>query len=160
MCREDELKVEKLSEDDALYVECLLKEVWPKATEYPKKWREMRVINRQQIMDEMNNGFRYFGIRADGRIVGFYKTFKVGNVLIGEHQAVHPAYRRRGLAKTMYNHFMQFAKQDGCRRIYVNILPSHVASKRLVKQFGFKKIREYEQIPGMLVHLYEKGIES
>ena len=155
-----ELKVKKLSEDDATYVEWLFKEVWPKAMEYPEKWREMRVIDREQIMSEMNNGFQYFGIRINGRIVGFYKAFRVGDTLIGEHQAVHPAYRRRGLAKAMYKHFIQFAKKIGCGRILVNILPSQVASEKLVKQFGFKKIREYEQIPEMLVHLCEKEIES
>jgi GNAT superfamily N-acetyltransferase len=155
LVRDSEFEVEELSEDDAPHIEWLFKEVWPKATEYPEKWREMRVINRKQIMDEMNNGFRYFGIRMNGRIVGLYKALRVGDTLIGENQAVHPAHRRRGLAKAMYKHFIQFAKEVGCRRILVNILPSQVASEKLVKEFGFKKIREYEQIPEMLVHLYE-----
>jgi GNAT superfamily N-acetyltransferase len=160
LVRDSEPEVEKLSEDDATHVERLFKEVWPEAREYPKKWREMRVIDREQIINEMNNGFHYFGIRVNGRIVGLYKALRVGDTLIGENQAVHPAHRRRGLAKAMYKHFIQFAKEVGCRRIRVNILPSQVASEKLVKQFGFKKIMEYEQIPEMLVHLYEKEIES
>ena len=151
----NEVKVEKLSENDSAQVEWLLKKVWPKAMEYPKEWRKMREINWEQIIDEMDIGFDYFGARVDGRIVGFYKALRAGDACIGEHQTVHPAYRRRGLAKTMYEHLLIFAKQIGCRRIYVNILPSQIASIKLVKKFGFKKIKEYEQIPGMLVHLYE-----
>ena len=58
----------------------------------------------------------------------------------------------------MYRHFVDFAKKIGAERIYVNILPAHAASVRLVKTFGFKKIGEFEQISGMSVHLYEKKL--
>ncbi len=60
----------------------------------------------------------------------------------------------------MYNHFIQFAKETGYRTIRVNILPNQVASVKLMEKFGFKKVMEYEQIPGMLVNLYEKKIET
>ncbi len=60
----------------------------------------------------------------------------------------------------MYAHFIQFAKETGYRKIRVNILPNQVASVKLMKKFGFKKVMEYEQVPGMLVHLYEKEIEE
>lgn len=152
-------KVERLSEDDATGIEWLFEVVWPEAKEYPQKWREMRVIDRRQIRNEIRNGFLYFGVTINGRVVGLYKALRVGGMLIGENQAVHPAHRKRGLAKAMYEHFIYFAKNSGCRKILVNILPSQVASEKLVKHFGFKKIKEYEQIPGMLVHLYEKEIE-
>ncbi len=156
----EELMVERLSESDAAEVEELLREVWPKAIEYPEKWRRARVIGRRQIIDEMKTSFHYFGIRLDGKIVGFYKARVLGDTYIGEHQSVHPAYRGCGLAGAMYKHFIQFARENGYRRIRVNILPSHVASVKLMEKFGFKKVREYEQVPGMLVHLYEKEIES
>lgn len=159
MSGDTEFKVEKLSEDDAAYIESLFETVWPEAKEYPEKWRKMRVIDRFQIRNEIINGFQYFGVTLNGRVVGLYKALRVGDTLIGENQAVHPAHRKRGLAKAMYEHFIHFAKNAGYKKILVNILPSQVASQKLVKQFGFKKIKEYEQIPGMLVHLYEKEIE-
>lgn len=154
----DEFRVERLSEKDATEIENLLKEVWHNAIEYPEKWRKARAIGRNQIIDEMNAGFHYFGIKLNGKIVGFYKAHITNNAYLGEHQSVHPAYRGRGLAKAMYNHFIQFAKETGCKKIRVNILPSQIASVKLMKKFGFKKVREYEQVPGMLVHLYEKRI--
>lgn len=156
----DDLKVERLSENDATEIEWLLKEAWPKATEYPKKWREARVIDQKQIIGEMNAGLYYFGIRVNGKIIGFYKASTAEEAFVGEHQSVHPAYRRRGLAKVMYEHFIKFAKEIGCKKVRVNILPSQVASVKLVKKYGFTKTIEYEQIPGMLVHLYEKKIEG
>jgi len=156
----DALKVEKLSENDAAEIEWLLKEVWPKATEYPRKWREARVISQRQIIGEMSAGLYYFGIRANGRIVGSYKASITGDAFIGEHQSVHPAYRRHGLAKAMYEHFIKFAKEIECKEVRVNVLPSQVASVKIVEKHGFVKIKECEQILGMLVHLYEKKIES
>jgi RimJ/RimL family protein N-acetyltransferase len=156
----DEFRVERLFEKDATKVEDLLKEVWSNATEYPEKWRKARAISRSQIIGEMNTGFRYSGIRLNGKIVGFYKAHITKNAYLGEHQSVHPAYRGRGLAKAMYNHFIQFAKETGYRKIRVNILPNQIASVKLMKKFGFKKVMEYEQVPGMLVNLYEKKIEE
>jgi len=156
----DEFRVERLFEKDATKVENLLKEVWSNATEYPEKWRKARAVGRNQIIGEMNTGFHYFGIRLNEKIVGFYKARITKNTYLGEHQSVHPAYRGRGLAKAMYNHFIQFAKETGYRKIRVNILPSQIASVKLMKKFGFKKMVDYEQIPGMLVTLYEKKIEE
>ena len=156
----DEFTVERLFEKDATKVEDLLKEVWSNATEYPEKWRKARAIGRSQIIIEMNTGFHYFGIRLNGKIVGFYKARITKDAYLGEHQSVHPAYRGRGLAKAMYTHFIQFAKETGYRKIRVNILPNQIASVKLMKKFGFKKVMEYEQILGMLVHLYEKKIEE
>jgi len=153
--RGDELRVKRLCENDAAELEELLGEVWPKATEYPEKWRKTRVIGRRQIKDEMKTGFHYFGVRLNGQIVGFYKACIFGDAYFGEHQSVHPSYRGRGLARAMYKHFIQFARESGYRRICVNVLPSQVASVKLMEEFGFKEVGEYEQIPGMLVRLYE-----
>jgi len=158
MDKDSRLVVKRLSETDTSEIELLLKEVWPEAEEYPKSWREMRAINQEQIVKEMNDGFIYFGIKENGRIVGFYKVLIAKSICIGEHQSVHPAYRNRGLGKAMYKHFVEFTEKIGTKRIYVNILPTHVASVKLVETFGFKKIGEFEQISGMLVHLYEKEI--
>mgnify|MGYP001043444437 CR=1 FL=1 len=158
MDKNSKFAVGQLFEIDAPEIELLLKEVWPKAVEYPKSWREMRTISQEQIVNEMNDGFIYFGIRANGRIVGFYKVLTAERICIGEHQSVHPAYRGCGLGKAMYKHFVEFAGKIGSKRIYANILPSHAASVKLVETFGFKKIGEFEQISGMLVHLYVKEI--
>lgn len=158
MDKDSKLIVERLLETDASNIELLLKKVWPKATEYPKSWRKMRTISKEQVVNEMNDGFIYFGIRANGRIIGLYKLFIAGNICIGEHQSVHQSYRNRGLGRTMYKHFVEFAEKIGSERIYVNILPTHIASVKLVETFRFKKIGEFDQISGMSVHLYEKEI--
>lgn len=160
MKKRSELKVTRLSESDAAEVEWLLREVWLGATEYPKKWRDARMLDQKQIIVEMNAGFHYFGVRINGKLLGFYKASVAGEAFFGEHQSVHPAYRRCGLAGAMYEHFVKSVEEIGCKKARVNILQSQVASAKLVKKFGFTKIKEYEQIPGMLVNLYERKNED
>lgn len=155
-----ELKVKRLSENDAAQVEWLLREVWPRAAEYPEKWRDTRMIDQKQIIEEMNAGFYYFGVRINGKLLGFYKASIVGEAFFGEHQSVHPAYRRCGLAELMYEHFLKSVEESGCKKARVNILQSQAASAKLVNKFGFTKMREYEQIPRMLVNVYERKIEG
>ena len=152
---DDEFRVEKLSEADATEIERLLREVWPKADEYPRAWRNARMIGRKEIVKEMKTGLYYFGTKTNDRVIGVYKASIIGDSVVGEHQSVHPEYRRRGMAEAMYDQFIIFAKQIGCKNVLVNVLPSQLASTRIVKRHGFVKIREYEQIPGMLVHLYQ-----
>ncbi len=153
--KNDDFRVERLSQVDATEIEWLLKEVWPNADEYPRAWRNARIIGREDILKEMESGLLYFGIKSNDRIVGFYKASLIADFVVGEHQSVHPDYRRRGMAEAMYEQFLRFAKQIGCKRVLVNVLPSQLASTKIVKKRGFVKIREYEQIPGMLVHLYQ-----
>jgi len=148
--------VELLEEEDAEEIEDLLKSVWPYAEDYPDEWRKRRALSADEVREEMRSGYFYFGIREEGRVVALYKAKIYDDICLGEHLSVHPDFRRRGLSRTLYAHIITFAKEMGCRRVHVNILPHQEASVRLVTRYGFKKIKEYEQIPGMLVHLYEK----
>lgn len=148
-------EVKRLSKADVTEIEWLLKEVWPKAHEYPKEWRNARMMNKNDIFKEMKSGIQYFGIKVKGKVIGCYKATIVEDGIVGEHQSVHPQYRKRGMAEAMYKQLMRLAKEIGCKKILVNVLPNQPASKRIVKKYGFIKTREYEQIPGMLVQLYE-----
>jgi RimJ/RimL family protein N-acetyltransferase len=155
----NKIEVELLSLKDAAEIEALFKEVWPKATEYPEDWRKKRILSREEIMREMEGGYYYFGIRLDGRIAGLYKASIRGDSVLGEHQAVHPSYQRQGLATTMYEQLINFAKKKKCKRIHVNILANQIASKKCVDKLGFHKKGDlWEQAKGMLVQTYEKEV--
>lgn len=152
-------KVEEFTEKDAEELSELMKKVWPKALEYPKEWRKKRTLTREQIVEEMRKGYHYFGIRLDGKIVGFYKLSIIGDECFGEHQTIHPTYRGQGLASAMYEQLLQYAKQKGCKKVFVNVLTTQTASIKCVNKFGFKKKGEpYEQAKGMLVQMYEKEV--
>lgn len=151
--------MELLSKSDAPEIEALLKEVWQSATEYPEEWRIKRALRKEEIIEEMEHGYLYFGIRISGRIAGMYKASIDGETIFGEHQSILPEYRGMGLATAMYAHIVPFAREQKCKRILVNILINQVASRRLVEKFGFHETGEpYEQAKGMPVQMYEKQV--
>lgn len=155
----DEIKVERLSPKDAKEIESLFKEVWPTAVEYPKGWRKKRMLNRKEIIEEMEEGYYYFGMRKDGRIVGVYKASINGGTVLGEHQSVHPDYTGQGLATAMYEQIVNFARGKGCKRIHVNVLVNQAASRKCAEKLNFhKKGDPYEQYKGMVVQLYERKV--
>lgn len=152
-------KVELLSKEDAGEIEALLKEVWPSAMEYPEEWRKKRALTEEQIIKEMESGYFYFGIKIAGKIAGIYKASIQGDAVFGEHQSIPAIHRGKGLATAMYEHIINYAREQGCKRILVNILVDQLASKKCVEKFGFhRKGEPYEQAKGMLVQMYEKLI--
>jgi hypothetical protein len=64
----------KLSREDAKDISTLYKEVWLKAYEYPKEWREKRAMREEEIKKEMDSGYLFFGVRINGKLVGVYKA--------------------------------------------------------------------------------------
>jgi len=152
-------EVKELSKTDAHEIEALLKKVWSTAYEYPEEWRKRRILTEEQVSEEMRSGCHYFGIRIGNKLAGVYKALIAENGLLGEHQSVDPDYRGLGLATAMYHQFVKFAKENNCKKIYVNILANQIASRRIVEKIGFrKKGQEYEQAKGMKVQMYEKEI--
>jgi hypothetical protein len=152
-----EVDVKKLSQQDAAEIEALFKKVWSSAYEYPEEWRKQRMLTREEILEEMRKGYHYFGIKVDGRLAGLYKALVTDYGLFGEHQSVDPDYRGLGLATAMYHQFISYARKHSLKRVYVNILASQIASKKIVEKMGFrKKGEEFEQAKGMKVQTYEK----
>ncbi len=153
----EEIRIIEFGEEDAEEISQLFKEVWPSADEYPKDWRKKRIYSPDQIIDEMQNGYHYFGGRLQGKIVGLYKVTFTDKGLYGEHQTVSQACWGTGLASAMYIQFAEYGKQHNCVRNYCNILVDSETGKKLMKKFGFRKWGEpYEQYPGMMVQLYER----
>jgi hypothetical protein len=151
-----EADVKELSEQDAAEIEALFKKVWSSAYEYPEEWRKQRMLTKEQIIKEMQNGYHYFGIKVNGKLVGLYKALITDRGLFGEHQSVDPDYRGLGLATAMYSQFISYARKHNLKRVYVNILASQIASRKIVEKMSFsKKGKEFEQAKGMKVQTYE-----
>jgi selenophosphate synthetase-related protein/predicted acetyltransferase len=152
-----ETDVAELSEHDAAQIEALFKKVWSSAHEYPEEWRKQRMLQKRKIIKEMHNGYHYFGIKIDGKLVGLYKALITDNGLFGEHQSVDPDHRGIGLATAMYSQFTSYARKHGLKRVYVNILAGQIASRRIVEKSGFsRRGEEFEQAECMKVQTYEK----
>lgn len=153
----EEIRIIEFNEDDAKEISELFMQVWPLAKEYPEHWRKKRILNPDQIVEEMRNGHHYFGSRLQGRIVGLYKAMITEKGLYGEHQTVRPECRTTGLASAMYIQFAEYGRQHGCKRNYCNILVGHEVGEKLMKKYGFRPWGEpYYQSEDMQVQMYER----
>ncbi|MHA2003779.1 MAG: N-acetyltransferase family protein [Candidatus Thorarchaeota archaeon] len=156
---EEDIRIVELTDKDAEEISALFRHVWPMAEDYPEIWRKKRMYTGEQVLEDMKNGYHYFGSRLHGRIVGLYKAKITDKGLFGEHQTVVPACRTSGLASAMYIQFAEYGRAHGCERNYCNILVGQEASERLMERFGFRAWGEpYEQIEGMLVQMYERPL--
>jgi hypothetical protein len=152
-----EIHITEFTSEDAPELAQLMALVWPQATHIPREWRQRRILSQEDIIDEMKQGFHYFGARLEGQIAGFYKTFLKAEGLIGEHQTVHPNFRHRGLVRAMYRQFITYAEELDAPANICNILFNHDTMRALVESFGFQPEGDsYEQAPGMRVQLYKR----
>jgi hypothetical protein len=157
----EEIRIVEFSEEDAEEISELFIRVWSEATEYPEIWRTRRMYSSQQVIDEMRNGYHYFGSRLRGIIVGVYKAKITEDGLLGEQQTVNPECRDTGLASAMYLQFARYGQKHGCVRNYCNILVGQEVGEKLMKKFGFRPWGEpYEQIEGMWVQMYERPLSD
>ena len=153
----EEIRIIEFVEEDAEEISQLFKLVWPNAIEYPEEWRKKRMYTPQQILDEMRNGYHYFGGRLQGKIVGLYKASITEKGLYGEHQTVTRACWGTGLASAMYIQFAEYGREHGCKRNYCNIIVGQEVGEKLMNKFDFHPWGEpFEQHEGMLVQMYER----
>jgi len=155
----NETHVKELTKEHAPQIEVLFKKVWSTAYEYPAEWRKARILTKEQILNEMNMGYHYFGVIINDKLVGFYKAKVTDDGLFGEHQSVDPDYKGIGLATAMYHQFIKFAKENNCKKVYVNTLVNQAPSIKILKKMKFRKRgQEYEQAKSMKVQTYEKDV--
>ena len=148
------LSVEEFTIEDAPAIANLFQRVWPIATDYPEGWRAQRTLSAKEIYQEIQKKrFRYFGIRIDQKIVGVYKL-SIGKEILGEQQAVDPTYRNRGLARLMYDQFIQLGRELKKPNL-INLLIESKQMIAFVRRLGFQAMGDpYEQHPGMWVQKF------
>ena len=114
----------------------------------------------EEIIDEMRRGYRFFGGRDEGRIIGVYKALIIEGDCFGEHQTILLSHRGTGIGSMMYDQFKDLAKREGCRINSVNALLGQEATLRMIEKHGFHEAGEpFEQSPGMLVQRFERNVD-
>jgi ribosomal-protein-alanine N-acetyltransferase len=118
--------------------------------------REMREEDIRQIMDIENESFSTPWTEA-AFLAEIHKPYSLSRVLmIGDrlggylcmnlildeghilNLAVHPDFRRRGLATRLINEALAALKKKGCRFLYLEVRGSNIAAKQFYVQFGFR----------------------
>jgi ribosomal-protein-alanine N-acetyltransferase len=74
------------------------------------------------------------------RVVGFLCAWIVGGELHINNVAVHPAYRRRGVASRLLEASVHRARAAGARIAHLEVRASNAAAKALYERYGFKVV--------------------
>lgn len=94
-----------------------------------------------------NNNYTIIVAKDNDKIVGsitFYKmdlfTFSFQPVLEIFNVAVLKEYRRKNIAKKLFNHIIEYAKNNGFKSIYLTCLDTAYEAHKLYENIGFKKM--------------------
>jgi len=113
---------------------------------YPRKALEFDLQqhnpeNMKKTLEEPNS-FR-FVIEENGKIVGGASgTILRGNDIEGglvrlSSIYIHPSHQRKGLGRTLLNHFIEHCKQQKCHKITLYTLPVLIPAMNLYLKLGF-----------------------
>ena len=89
---------------------------------------------------EQNQVARCYVIREEGHIVGYVCLWEVADELHITNIAVHPAFRRRGIARTLLGGVLADACQRKLRLVVLEVRPSNAEARGLYDAFGFRVV--------------------
>ena len=78
--------------------------------------------------------------REDGRVVGYLCLWEVADELHITNIAVHPTFRRRGIARTLLGGVLADACQRKLRLVVLEVRPSNAEARGLYDAFGFRVV--------------------
>ncbi len=103
------------------------------ALAYPTPWS--RRAFQSEITD--NSYAHYFVVRHRGLIVGYVGMWVILEESHITNIAVHPDYRRRGIARFVLETMFQKAKELGSTKMTLEVRVSNAGAIRLYKSLGF-----------------------
>jgi ribosomal-protein-alanine N-acetyltransferase len=77
---------------------------------------------------------------AGERVVGYICANQIadeGHIL---NLAVHPDFRRKGIANTLVKNIIEELKENACRFLYLEVRASNNAARKLYEGFGFSVV--------------------
>jgi ribosomal protein S18 acetylase RimI-like enzyme len=81
---------------------------------------------------------------TQGNVVGFTKLiqFQVGGDKFGcvLWIAVHPKFRRKGVANALINEGMQHLKEDGAKAVFASTQRRNIGAQNVLRRKGFRKM--------------------
>lgn len=89
----------------------------------------------------------FYGVGAfdEGELVGFILSTIVFEDVETDDLAVLPAYRKRGIGKTLLSEVEKKALQQGTERSFLEVRVSNISALALYKSSGYQVIRRRER---------------
>ena len=75
-----------------------------------------------------------------GRVVGYLCLWAIADEVHVTNLAVHPAWRRRGVARHLLGTLLEHHRRRGATRVVLEVRPANSGARRLYRSFGFREI--------------------
>jgi ribosomal-protein-alanine N-acetyltransferase len=89
---------------------------------------------------QQNRAARCWIARVSAELVGYLCLWEVGPELHITNLAVHPAWRRRGVARTFLGDILEDARRRGLTMAFLEVRPTNHEARGLYEHFGFRVI--------------------
>jgi len=103
---------------------------------FPTPW------SRRAFLYELkeNRTARCWVARIAGELVGYLCLWEVGSELHITNLAVHPEWRRRGIARTLLSTILEDARRRRLSSAFLEVRPTNLEARGLYEGFGFHVI--------------------
>ncbi len=79
-------------------------------------------------------------VRVGRQLTGYVCLWEVGQEIHITNLAVHPSFRRRGIARALLGSILEQARQSGVELVFLEVRPTNVEALSLYESLGFKVI--------------------
>ena len=91
--------------------------------------------------DELkNSAAKYFVALVDSAVAGYIGMWEISGQCDITNVAVHPEFRRKGVAKKLIEYLIKYCKSHHLSPIFLEVRQSNEPAKSLYSGFGFKEV--------------------
>jgi ribosomal-protein-alanine N-acetyltransferase len=96
--------------------------------------------SKDSYLQELTNPVaRYLVAKIDNKVVGFIGTWIVLDESHITNVAVHPSYRKQGIASSLLKEFLKYCKSQGCIAYTLEVRSGNKAARALYENHNFKQ---------------------
>lgn len=89
------------------------------------------------LRETENKIAHYIVAETDGKISGYGGLWNICGEADIIDIAVHPLFRRQGIAKELLGRLIEFCRKSGCSRVTLEVRESNTAARSLYEKVGF-----------------------
>lgn len=96
--------------------------------------------SKDSYIQELTNPIaKYLVAKIDNKVVGFVGTWIILDESHITNIAVHPNYRKQGVASTLLKELLSYCKNQGCIAYTLEVRSGNKAAKALYEKHNFKQ---------------------
>lgn len=96
--------------------------------------------SKDSYLQELTNPIaKYMVARIDNKVIGFVGTWIILDEAHITNIAIHPKYRKQGIASKLLEEFLEYCKNQGCIAYTLEVRSGNKAAQSLYEKHNFKE---------------------